>query len=66
MAMNKAGRRLLDLGLLLVGFVLTVALLNLDRLHGETSRVIAISLIGWLMTSLPIGVLIGHCALSED
>ena len=65
-AMTKAGKRLLDLGLLTFGFLLAVALLNVDRLGAGASRVVAISVIGWLMTSLPLGVLIGHCALRED
>ena len=64
--MTKAGKRLFDLGLLLFGFLLVVALLNVDRMAAGASRVVAISVIGWLMTSLPLGVLIGHCALGED
>lgn len=64
--MTKAGKRVFDLMLTIFGFLLVVALLNVDRLHGGASRVVAISVIGWLMTSLPLGVLIGHCALSED
>jgi hypothetical protein len=64
--MTKAGKRLLDLGLLVFGFLLVMALLNIDRMTAGASRVVAISVIGWLMTSLPFGVLIGHCALSED
>lgn len=64
--MSKAGKRLFDLGMLVFGFALVVALLNLDRFTSGTTRVIAVSVIGWLMTSLPLGVLIGHCALSED
>jgi hypothetical protein len=64
--MTKAGKRLLDLGLLLFGFLLVVALLNVDRMAAGASRVVAISIIGWLMASLPLGMLIGHCALGED
>ncbi len=64
--MTKADKRRFDLGLLVFGFLLVVALLNVDRLTVGASRVVAISVIGWLMTSLPLGVLIGHCALSED
>lgn len=64
--MSKAGKRVFDLGLVVFGFLLIVALMNVDRLQGGATRVVAISVIGWLMTSLPLGVLIGHCALSED
>jgi hypothetical protein len=64
--MTKAGKRIFDLGLLLFGFLLVIALFGVDRVHDGTTRVVAISIIGWLMTSLPLGMLIGHCALSED
>lgn len=64
--MTKTGKRLFDVGLTLFGFLLVVALFNVDRLANPASRVIAVSVIGWLMTSLPLGILIGHCALSED
>lgn len=46
--------------------MLIVAVLNLGVLHGATSRMLATSLLTWLMCSLPAAILIGHCALSEE
>ena len=64
--MSKVSKRLFDVSMLLFGFLLIVALMNVDHFTTGTTRVIAFSVIGWLMTSLPLGVLIGHCVLSRE
>jgi hypothetical protein len=64
--MSKASKRLFDIGLIAVGFVLAVATTNIGMFPNAASRVFAMSLITWLLCSLPLAVLIGHCALSED
>jgi hypothetical protein len=66
MGMKLSGRRLIDAVLIGLGFVLIVAVLDLGVLHGATSRMLATSLLTWLMCSLPAAILIGHCALSEE
>ena len=60
-----SGRRLFDAALIGLGFVLIVTVVNLAVLHG-TSHMLATSLLTWLMCSLPVAMLIGHCALSEE
>ncbi len=55
-----------DAVLIVLGFVLIVADLSVGRLHGASSLTLAMSLVTWLTCSLPIAVLIGHCALSEE
>jgi len=64
--MAKSARRLFDAVLIVLGFVLIVADLNIGWLHCVSSLTLAMSLITWLMCSLPVAVLIGHCALSEE
>jgi hypothetical protein len=64
--MTKSSRRLFDAVLIGLVFVLIVADLNIGRLHGASSLMLTMSLITWLMCSLPMAVLIGHCALSEE
>jgi hypothetical protein len=63
--MKLSGRPLFDAALIGLGFVLIIAVLDLAVLHG-TSRMLATSLLTWLMCSLPVAMLIGHCALSEE
>ena len=64
--MKRYGRRLFDAALIGSGFVLIVVVLNLVVLHGATPLTLATILLVWLMCSLPVAVLIGHCALSEE
>jgi hypothetical protein len=64
--MRRSNKRLFDAVLFLLGFALTVAVLGGGLLHGATSRVLATSLVAWLMWSVPVAMLIGHCALSEE
>jgi hypothetical protein len=64
--MNKPNKRLFDAGLIMFGGMLTIAALDIGVLHSPTMRVLATSLITWLMCSLPVAMLAGHCALSED
>jgi len=64
--MAKTARRLFDTALIVLGFVLIVADLNIGRRHGVSPLTLAMSLITWMMCSLPMAVLIGHCALSEE
>jgi len=64
--MAKSTRRLFDAVLIAFGFALFVAALNIGLLHHASSLALAMSLITWLMCSLPVAVLIGHCALSEE
>jgi hypothetical protein len=59
-------KRLFDIVLIVLGCVVLVAVLDVRVLHGATSVLFAASLIAWLMASLPVAVLIGHCALSEE
>ena len=63
--MPTCGRRLFDAVLIVIGFGLIVAVLNIGLLHGASSLTLTMSLIAWLMCSLPVAALIGHCALSE-
>jgi len=51
--------------LIVIGFGLIVAVLNIGLPHGASSLTLTMSLIAWLMCSLPVAALIGHCALSE-
>ena len=64
--MRRSRKRLFDAVLFLLGFVLAVAVLDVVVLHSETSRMVATSLLTWLTWSVPVAVLIGHCALSEE
>jgi hypothetical protein len=64
--MRRSNKRLFDAVLFILGFVLAVAVLDVVVLHSETSRMLATSLLTWLMWSVPVAVLIGHCALSEE
>jgi hypothetical protein len=64
--MRRSNKRLFDAVLFLLGFVLAVAVLDVVVLHSETSRMVATSLLTWLTWSVPVAVLIGHCALSEE
>lgn len=64
--MAKPARRLIDAVLIVLGFGLIVADLDVGRLHGASSLTLAMSLVTWMMCSLPVAVLIGHCALSEE
>jgi hypothetical protein len=64
--MRRSNRRLFDATLFVLGFALTIAVLDLGLLHGPTARMLATSLLTWLMWSVPVAVLIGHCALSEE
>ena len=64
--MAKSARRLIDAVLIVLGFGLIVADLDVGRLHGASSLTLAMSLVTWMMCSLPVAVLIGHCALSEE
>ncbi len=64
--MKRYGRRLFDAALIASGFVLIVVGLNLVVPHGATPLMVATILLVWLMGSLPVAVLIGHCALSEE
>jgi hypothetical protein len=52
--------------LISLGLVLIVAALDVSVLRGAPTLRLAISLITWLSCSLPVAVLIGHCALSEE
>ena len=63
--MRRSNKRLFDAVLFILGFVLAVAVLNVVVLHSETSRMLATSLLTWLMWSVPVAVLIGHCALER-
>jgi hypothetical protein len=64
--MRRSNKRLFDGVLFVLGFALTVAVLDIGLLHGATSRMLITSLFTWLMWSVPVAVLIGHCALSEE
>jgi len=64
--MTKSDRRLFDAALIVLGFVLIGAVVDISLLHGATSLRLAMSLITWLTCSLPVAMLIGHCALSEE
>ncbi len=64
--MAKSVRRLFDAVLIALGFVLIVADLTIGRRYGASPLTLAMSLITWMMYSLPMAVLIGHCALSEE
>lgn len=64
--MSRSNKRLFDIGLIVMVCVLTVAALDLGLLPGAASHLLAMSLISWLMCSLPVAMLMGHCALSED
>jgi len=64
--MRRSNKRLFDSVLFILGFVVTIAVLDGGLLHGATSRMLATSLLTWLMWSVPVAVLIGHCALSEE
>jgi hypothetical protein len=64
--MRRTNRRLFDAVLFVLGFMLAVAVLDLVVLRSETSRMLATTLLTWLTWSVPLAVLIGHCALSED
>jgi hypothetical protein len=64
--MTKSNWRLIDAVLAMAGCALLVAVLDLGLLHGASSLKLAMSLITWLMCSLPVAVLIGHCALGEE
>jgi hypothetical protein len=66
MTMRRSNKRLFDAVLFILGFLLTVAVFNLVLLHGVASRMLATTLLTWLMWSVPVAVLIGHCALSEE
>jgi hypothetical protein len=63
--MRKSSRRLFDAGLMILGLLLAVAVLNICLLCGATLLALAMTVITWLMCSLPVAVLIGHCALGE-
>jgi hypothetical protein len=64
--MTKSDRRLFDAALIVLGFVLIGVVADISLLHGTTALRLAMSLITWLMCSLPVAMLIGHCALSEE
>ncbi len=64
--MKRSSRRLFDVVLFVLGFVLVVAVLDTVLVHGATARMLATSLFTWLSWSVPVAVLIGHCALSEE
>jgi predicted membrane protein len=64
--MRRSNKRLFDAVLFVLGFALTVALFDEVLLHGATSRMLATTLLTWLMWSVPLAILIGHCALSEE
>ncbi len=66
MAMRRPNKRLLDAVLFVLGFALILALFDVVLLHGATARMLATSLLTWLMWSVPVAMLIGHCALSEE
>ncbi len=64
--MATSGRRLFDAVLIVLGLVLIVAVLNTGLLHGASPLTLTMSLITWLIFSLPVATLIGHCALGEE
>ena len=64
--MRRSNKRLVDAGLFLLGFVLVVAILDTVLVHGALARMLATSVFTWLSWSVPVAVLIGHCALSEE
>jgi uncharacterized membrane protein len=64
--MRGSRRRLFDSGLILLGLTLAAAIMDISLLHGAASRMLAMTLVTWLMCSLPLAMLIGHCTLSED
>ena len=64
--MRRSNKRLFDAVLFILGFVLIVAVFNVVLLHGAASRMLATSLLTWLMWSVPVAMLLGHCALSEE
>jgi hypothetical protein len=63
--MRISSKRLFDTGLIVVGFLLAVAVLKVCLLCGATLLALALTVTTWLMCSLPVAMLIGHCALGE-
>lgn len=43
-----------------------LAILDISVSPGATTLRVAMTLIIWLICSLPVAMLIGHCALSEE
>jgi len=64
--MTTSDRRLFDAALIVLGIALVAAVLDIGLLHGATSLRLAMTVIAWLMSSPPLAMLIGHCALSEE
>jgi hypothetical protein len=64
--MRRSRKRLFDAGLMILGILLTVVVLRIALLCGATSRELVTCVISWLTLSLPLAVLIGHCALGEE
>jgi hypothetical protein len=64
--MGMSDKRLFDAVLIVLGCVVLIVVADVRLLHGATSVALAMGLILWLTASLPVAVLIGHCALSEE
>ena len=64
--MRRSNKRLFDAVLFILGFVVAVAILDGRLLHGAMECMLVTSLLTWLMWSVPVAMLIGHCALSEE
>jgi uncharacterized membrane protein len=64
--MGGSKRRLFDSALTLLGLALAAAVLGIGLLPRPTSHMLAMSLATWLMCSMPLAMLMGHCTLSED
>ena len=64
--MRRSRKRLFDAGLMILGILLAIVVLRIALLCGATSRELATCVISWVMLSLPLAMLIGHCALGEE
>ena len=64
--MRRSRRRLIDAGLIILGYLFTIVVIWTALLCGATSLELATCVCAWLMLSLPLAVLIGHCALGEE
>jgi hypothetical protein len=64
--MRRSRRQLLDVGLIILGYLFAVVVVWTALLCGATSLELATCVCAWLMLSLPLAILIGHCALGEE
>jgi hypothetical protein len=64
--MTTVRKRVIDLGTLVLSLALIAVLMGLEREAGGTTLGLAATAALWIIVSVPVGVLVGHCALGED